>query len=137
VARTRDADVVPARDGPNLDRLAAALREIDARLWVGTDEPAGVAMTFDRVSLGAIDGFLNLVTRHGPVDITFRPDGTDGYPDLAMSAVSIRLLDIDVPVAALEDVIRSKEAAGRDKDIATLPDLIEYLRKRRASADDT
>ena len=136
VARTRDADVVPARDAPNLDRLAAALREMDARLWVGPHEPAGLAMTFDRATLDAIEGFLNLVTRHGPVDITFRPDGTDGYPDLATSAVSVRLLDVDVPVAALEDVIRSKEAAGRDKDIATLPDLIEYLRERRGSPGD-
>jgi hypothetical protein len=33
----------------------------------------------------------------------------------------------------LEDVIRSKEAAGRDKDIAVLPALIEFLRKRENS----
>jgi len=34
-----------------------------------------------------------------------------------------------VPVASLADVIRSKEAAGRAKDIAVLPDLIEYARR--------
>jgi hypothetical protein len=128
VPRTRDADIVPARDPANLDRLAAALREIDARLWVGPTEPTGVAVRLDPTRLAAIDGFLNLVTRCGPLDITFVPDGTSGYPDLAASAITVRLLDVDVPVAALEDVIRSKEVAGRDKDIAVLPDLIEFLR---------
>ncbi|MEX1009387.1 MAG: hypothetical protein WD271_16330 [Acidimicrobiia bacterium] len=136
VARTRDADVVPARDAKNLDRLSRALREIDARLWVGPDEPAGIAITLDRTTLAAIDGFLNLVTRYGPVDITFVPDGTGGYSDLVASAVTVRLLDVDVRIAALEDVIRSKEAAGREKDIAVLPDLIEFLRTQQRAVDD-
>jgi hypothetical protein len=129
VARTRDTDVVPDRDGKNLDRLAAALRELDARLWVGPQEPEGVETVFDRATLGAVDGFVNLVTMFGPVDVTFRPDGTGGYPDLAPNAIVVRLLDTDVSVASLDDVIRSKEAAGRDKDIATLPLLIEHRRK--------
>jgi hypothetical protein len=128
VPRTRDTDVVPARDAKNLDRLAAALRDLDARLWVGPQEPKGVAMVFDRSTLGAIDGFLNLVTRYGPVDVTFRPDGTDGYTDLASNAIVVQLLDTDVSVASLDDVIRSKEAAGRDKDIAVLPILIQHRR---------
>ena len=121
------------RNLANLDRLAAALHEIDARLWVGPTEPNGLAVRLDRTTLAAIDGFLNLVTRCGPLDITFVLDGTGGYPDLAGSAVTIRLLGVEVPVAALEDVIRSKEAAGRDKDIAVLPALIEFLRNHENS----
>jgi hypothetical protein len=132
VMRTRDADVVPSKAAANLDRLGAALRDMDARLWVGPDEPEGLQMAFDRGTLGQIEGFLNLITRHGPLDVTYRPDGTDGYDDLVRSVVVIRLLGVDVPVASLEDVIRSKEAAGRAKDIAVLPDLIEYSRRRRA-----
>jgi len=130
VERTRDTDIVPAKNPANLDRLAVALREMDARLWVGPGEPEGVEMTFDRRSLGQIEGFLNLITRHGPLDITYRPDGTDGYPDLSRGVVVVPLLDVRVPVAALRDVIRSKEAAGRAKDLATLPALIEHLRRR-------
>ena len=60
--------------------------------------------------------------------VTYRPDGTDGYDDLARSVVVVRLLGVDVPVASLEDIIRSKEAAGRAKDIAVLPILIEHSR---------
>ena len=111
---------------------AAALREMGARLWVGPGEPEGVEMTFDRRALGQVEGFLNLITRHGPLDITYRPDGTDGYPDLARGVVVVSLLDVGVPVAALRDVIRSKEAAGRAKDLATLPALIEHLRRHQA-----
>ena len=129
VMRTRDTDVVPAKSAKNLDRLGAALREMEARLWVGPDEPYGLEMPLDRGTLGKIEGFLNLITKHGPVDVTYRPDGTDGYDDLARSAVVVRLLGVEVRVASLEDVIRSKEAAGRAKDIAVLPALIEYSRR--------
>lgn len=129
IARTRDADIVPAKEADNLDRLAAALRDMDARLWVGPEEPGGLAMVLDRTSLGQIERFLNLVTRYGPLDVTYRPEGTEGYEDLARSVVVIRLLGVEVPVASLADVIRSKEAAGRPKDIAVLPDLIDYQRR--------
>ena len=131
VERNRDTDIVPAKNPQNLDRLAAALCEMDARLWVGPSEPEGVDMTFDRRALGQIEAFLNLITRHGPLDITYRPAGTDGYRDLARGMVVIPLLDVGVPVAALRDVIRSKEAAGRAKDLVTLPTLIEHLRRRQ------
>jgi len=87
-------------------------------------------MVFDRISLGQIDSFLNLVTCHGPLDVTYRPEGTEGYDDLSRSVVGVQLLGVDVPVASLADVIRSKEAAGRAKDISVLPDLIAYLRRR-------
>ncbi len=134
--RTRDADIVPSKQADNLDRLAMALNEMEARLWVGPEQPEGLAMTFDRGTLGQIQGFLNLVTKHGPVDITYRPDGTDGFPDLARATVTVHLLGVDVPVAALEDVIRSKEAAGRAKDLAVLPRLIQHLRDRERPAPD-
>lgn len=130
VARTRDADVVPSKAGDNLDRPASALRQLDARLWIGPDQPDGLTMVFDRGTLSQIDRFLNLITRHGPVDVTYRPDGTDGFEDLARSAVIVQVLGVDVPLASLDDVIRSKEAAGRAKDIAVLPGLIEFARRR-------
>jgi hypothetical protein len=38
---TEDVDVTPARDRANLERLAAALRELEARLH-STSDPAGV-----------------------------------------------------------------------------------------------
>lgn len=46
VERTRDVDVVPGRTADNLDRLAAALEAMNARLWVGEHTPEGVAIPF-------------------------------------------------------------------------------------------
>ena len=40
-------------------------------------------MVFNRTSLGQIDSFLNLMTRQRPLDVTYRPEGTDGYDDLS------------------------------------------------------
>jgi hypothetical protein len=39
---------------------------------------------------------------------------------------------IEVSVADLDDVIRSKEAAGRPKDLRTLPGLYRYREARRS-----
>jgi hypothetical protein len=41
--------------------------------------------------------------------------------------VSMRVRGVDVPVASLADVIRSKEAAGRERDRAVLPTLRRLL----------
>ncbi|MHB1445481.1 MAG: hypothetical protein ACYCTI_02325 [Acidimicrobiales bacterium] len=58
------------------------------------------------------------------LDVTDRPEGTEGYDDLFRSVVRVDLLGVDVPVASLADVISSKEVASRAKDISVLPDLI-------------
>ena len=70
---------------------------------------------------------LNLVTAHGELDLSFRPSGTEGYSDLARSATPVKIKDHTVTVASLEDVIRSKQAAGRPKDLAALPLLRQLL----------
>lgn len=119
--RTNDADITPERTPDNLDRLAQALVALDARVWAPS-EPHGLA--FDR-SAEMLDRseIWNLVTRHGQLDISFVPSGTGGYPDLVRHATTKVLWDLEIPVASLLDVIRSKEAAGRDKDRAMLPTL--------------
>jgi hypothetical protein len=58
-----------------------------------------------------------------------RPAGTDGYEDLAERTQQVRYRDRDVPVASLEDVIRSEEAAGREKDLLVIPALRAHLRR--------
>ncbi|HEY2368341.1 MAG TPA: hypothetical protein VGH87_18210, partial [Polyangiaceae bacterium] len=73
----------------------------------------------------------NLVTDAGDVDVAFEPSGTSGYADLARNAVTIDVDGVSVPIASLEDVIRSKTAANRPKDLAALPVLREVLRQLR------
>lgn len=129
---TEDIDVTPAPNRENLERLAAALRELGARLRTSTD-PEGVPFPTDAEMLASAE-MWTLTTSAGDLDIHFRPTGTRGYDDLRREASRERLArGLTVAVASLRDVIRSKEAAGRDKDIAQLPLLrrtLEQIRER-------
>jgi len=125
---TTDVDIAPEDAADNLERLSAALRELDARIRV-TGEPDGVP--FDPAPESLRRGRVwNLQTTKGDLDIAFEPSGTRGYEDLRRDMVSVRVRGIDVPVASLADVIRSKEAAGRERDRAVLPGLRELLGRR-------
>jgi hypothetical protein len=131
---TEDIDITPARDAENLERLADALRELQPRLRTA-DEPDGVSFLVDARMLGEADTW-NLSTALGDLDVAFSPAGTAGYDDLHRSATSVELgSGLVIRVASLADVIRSKEAAGREKDRAQLPLLrrtLEELRVRPA-----
>lgn len=130
---TTDVDVTPETGEANLARLAAALDELDARVRA-QGEPEGLA--FDRsAEMLARVSTLNLTTRAGELDLAFRPAGTDGYRDLKRRAVEIEIHGVRVPVAALADVIRSKEAAGREKDRLTLPTLRRLLARLEAEEE--
>lgn len=129
---TLDADICPSRTQENLARLAAALSEIDARIRT-PDATDGVAFPREAAFLAGVE-LLNLVTRVGDVDLAFLPAGTSGFDDLARRAVPMRIRSVTIAVAAMEDIIRSKEAANRPKDRRSLPvlrQLLEELRKRQ------
>lgn len=131
---TEDIDVTPATDKANLQRLVAALKELRARLRSRSDK-SGVPLTLDADMLRSAN-LWTLTTSAGDLDICFTPSGTHGYTDLRREALRTRLgPGISVAVASLRDVIRSKEAAGRDKDLAQLPLLrrtLEQIREREA-----
>ena len=128
---TLDADICPSRDADNLTRLASALDELDARIRTA-DAPEGVPFPRDAAFLGGIE-LLNLVTRAGDLDLAFSPAGGAAYDDLAPRARSMQIRDATIAVAALEDIIRSKQAANRLKDQRSLPllrQLLDELRRR-------
>lgn len=127
---TTDVDIVPEEALRNLERLSAVLRELNARIRVAGEEE-GVPFGHDAESLRRVR-IWNLVTDKGNLDITFVPSGTHGYEDLRRDAVSMRVRGVEVPVASLADVIRSKEAAGRERDRAVLPALRRMLDRGEA-----
>jgi len=133
IPRTRDIDVTPSSDAANLKKLSAALRELQARIRT-LDVPEGLPFDHDGTSLARARAW-NLTTPHGEFDICFVPTGTQGYDDLARRAHIVESHGESVPVADLDDVIRSKEAAGRPKDILHLPILIQTARQRRIGRD--
>ena len=72
---------------------------------------------------------LTLITDSGPLDVCFEPAGfPSGYEQLSRQAITIVVGSTDVVDASLADVIRSKRAAGRPKDIVSLPDLEAHAR---------
>jgi hypothetical protein len=132
---TVDADICPLKDRENLERLAAALEEIDARIRT-PDAADGVPFPRDAAFLMGVE-LLNLVTRVGDLDLAFAPAGTNGFADLAVRAVPMTIRHVTVAVASLEDVIRSKEAADRPKDHRTLPTLRQLLQEVRRRGGDS
>ena len=124
---TRDADITPARDATNLLHLAAALRELDARIYT---EPIPEGLPFDcsPQMLGRAD-IWNLITAAGRLDLAFRPSGTTGYDDLVSHAVHFEVYGHDLVTARLEDIIRSKEAANRPQDRQDVEVMREMLKR--------
>ncbi len=105
--------------------LSETLTVLDARIRA-SDASGGVDFQHDAASLLRAE-LWNLHTRYGDLDLVLRPSGTAGYKDLDRDAQTIKLGRIRVRVASLADVIRSKEAAGREKDRAVLPALRRLL----------
>ena len=124
---TADADITPSRDAANLERLAAALRELDARIYT---DPIPEGLAFDcSASMLARGELWNLVTSAGRIDVAFRPSGTDGYDDLARAALRFEVFGVTLHVASLMDIIRSKEASDRPQDRQDVPILREIVRR--------
>lgn len=126
---TADADITPARDPANLERLAAALQELDARIF--TDSlPEGLAFDVSAQTIERAD-IWNLVTAAGRLDVVFKPSGTTGYDDIAATAVTFNVFGCKLRVARLEDILRSKEAADRPQDRQDAIVIREMLRQGR------
>ena len=127
---THDLDVTPARDGANLELLAAALRDLGVRLRVARG--AAVDFPVDAAFLGEGSSWT-LETKEGLwFDVVFEPAGTSGFADLVQDAVTLDLGDgLRARVASLRDLIRMKQAAGRPKDLAQIPALVATIEQRR------
>jgi len=113
---TRDLDLCYARDAANLEALAAALRELEARLRGAEDDAAVSSFQVDARSLRAGDHFT-FTTVAGHLDVLGAPAGSTGYEELARTAETLDLDGLRVRVASIDALIRMKRAAGRPKDL--------------------
>lgn len=112
---TNDLDICYARDTANLAALAAALKELKAKLR-GVDRD--VPFMADARTLEAGDHFT-FTTLAGNFDILGRPKGTSGYDALSRTATEMDVGNVHVGVAAIEDLILMKRAAG-PKDLVEI-----------------
>jgi hypothetical protein len=121
---TDDTDVCYARDRVNLERLAAALTDLHARL---RGAPLDVPFILDALTLEMGDSFT-FETDAGKLDVLATPSGTDGYEELNANAIEVHTDLLTIRVASLDDLIRMKRAAGRPKDRVEL-EILGALRE--------
>lgn len=114
---TEDMDIL-VRDTP---RNREKLRLVEERLG------------HRAVQLTPLSRTLRIPTPRAHVDVLFDEiSGRLHFEGLRARSVRVPLGKVVAVVAALEDVIASKEAAGRPKDLAQLPILRDTLNVRRA-----
>ena len=110
---TFDVDVAYARDGDNLERLAAVLESLGATL---RGAPQDFPFQLDAKTLANGANFT-FSTRLGSLDILADPAGAPPYRDLKAAGTTITVADLEIIVASLDHLIAMKEAAGRPKDL--------------------
>lgn len=123
---TRGLDVVPDRRADNVENLARALQRMHAKVRTGDE---ALDARIDAEFLSGSTFMLNLTSDLGDLDIAFRPAGPlEDYDAWRTGAMEMSIAEgVIVLVASLDDIIASKRAANRPKDIAALP-LLESLR---------
>ncbi len=131
---TCDVDCLPERSGDNLDRLAAAMRDLNARLRVEglrDEEWSLLPVRLTGSTLARLE-ISTWRTDAGDLDILADIPGEGGrhlvYEDLIGRASELNLDGIVVRIAALDDVIASKEWSNRPKDDDALSEL-RHLRQ--------
>jgi hypothetical protein len=125
---TADADISPAADPDNLERLSTALRDLRSRVFTES-VPEGLPFSCDAETLSRSNRW-NLVTDAGRLDLIFKPSGTGGYDDLARSAITYDVFGVQVRAASLKDILRSKLTSNRPQDQQDVLVLKEMLKRR-------
>lgn len=136
---TNDVDCVAHRTPENMERLAAAMRELHARLHVEglSDEEAAalpvqlVGPTLSRMEISTWRtdaGDLDVLA-----DIPDRSGVHRTYEELMERAEALDLSGLVVSVAALGDVIASKQWADRPKDRDALPELLQLQERQQGT----
>jgi hypothetical protein len=130
---TFDLDVMPNPAEENMTRLAAALRELEATardqegrpLPLDSSHPASLTL-----------GNYFLLTKHGRLDLFNgpRPD-LKRYRRFEMAAIEVEYGEKIVRVVGLDDLIRMKRGAGREKDLNDIAALTQAERLRQDRDD--
>ncbi|MFQ6092202.1 MAG: hypothetical protein ACE5OR_05900 [bacterium] len=111
---TQDVDIFPEKSRENGRKIVQALKEIGFEI----DETLQKAI---------VDGKDFIQIRGGPLDIdlVFAPDGIESFKE---AKLRYNLIGGKFAVAALRDIIASKEAAGRQRDKEVLPRLKSFAK---------
>ena len=108
---TQDADVFPEKSARNGAAIVLALRDLGFKLSPQDEQDILRGKDFVQLKNGPFD-----------LDLIFAPDGIDRFEDAWQRRVEVE----GFPCCHLDDIIRSKQEAGRAKDKESLPRLIAF-----------
>ena len=112
-ALTQDVDIFPARSVENGTRIVRALRNVGFEVTPELEEAIVRGKDFVQIKTGPFD-----------VDLVFAPDGIANFAEAKARSLNVE----GFRVANLRDIIASKRASGRERDLIDLP-LLERFRE--------
>ena len=126
---TTDLDICYARDTANLERLAAALKSVHARL---RNAPENLPFILDTETLRKGLNFT-FTTDVGSLDLLGEVRGVGYFADVVEDSAMFELFGYRFPVLDLAKLIIAKRTAGRAKDLIAIPELEAILQRQIAN----
>jgi hypothetical protein len=126
---TQDVDVVYDRSDANVNRLVDALRPLRPYL---RGAPPGLPFEWSPETVRRGLNFT-LTTEAGDLDLLGEIVGGGAYPRLFEHSIVIHLFGHDCRCVTLPELIRSKRAAGRPKDLEAVAELEVILEEHEGS----
>lgn len=120
---TEDLDIVYRRTGENIERLVQALAPYQPYL---RGAPPGLPFKLDRATMQRGLNFT-LTTSLGDIDLLGEIAGGGNYENLAPESIVLEIFGTECRCLSLEQLIHSKRAAGRPKDIESIAELESLL----------
>jgi predicted nucleotidyltransferase len=108
---TQDVDLYVDKDRENCEKILTALLELGFQLIEKEQEEVRRGKDFIQLRNGPFD-----------IDLIFAPDGIERFKD----AWKRRVERHGFPVANIDDIVGSKQAANRQKDRESLPRLLSF-----------
>lgn len=118
-ATTQDVDIYPRKSPENGRRIVRAILKLGFKLNKKTINAVIQGKDFIQIKSGPFD-----------IDLVFAPDGLENYDE-----VKNRCVVIDgFPVASIDDIIKSKQSAKRERDLRDLPSLKDFAKMLKAKS---
>jgi hypothetical protein len=108
---TQDVDLYVEKQSANCGKLVGALLELGFRLTEQEQQEVRQGKDFIQLRNGPFD-----------LDLIFAPDGIERFEQ----AWQRRVEKHGLPIANIDDIIGSKQAANRQKDKESLPRLLSF-----------
>ncbi len=121
VRATADIDFVARLDQNNMIRLGAALAELNARLRGVDADKLDIDPTDPEVLANGAS--FTMDTDAGPLDFLNDVPGAADYEEMRSRARQANAGGVTVWVVGYEDLIRMKEASGREQDLLDIHQL--------------